>query len=194
VRAGDIYAVAGTGAAAFFGDGHWASRAALDDPAGVAVDSFGNMVIGDPYTQVIQVLAEATGTFYGIAMTAGNLYAVAGTGTAGYSGDDGPATAAEISYPNGIGVDNADNLIIIPDSGNHRIRVVPDTSGTYYGQAMTAGDIYTVAGTGIEGCAGDGDSATAAELTFPVVAASTATGGLVIADGSCDEVIEVTGS
>src|SRR5580658_3835314 len=103
-------------------------------------------------------------------MTAGHLYNVAGTGTAGYSGDGGPATAAEISYPNGIGVDNADNLIIIPDTGNDRIRVVPDTSGTFYGIAMTAGDIYTVAGNGTQGCAGDGGPATAAELGGPVVA------------------------
>jgi trimeric autotransporter adhesin len=165
----------------------------LNFPEGVAVDSFGNVVISDPYTQEIQVLAEATGTFYGVAMTPGNLYTVAGTGTAGYSGDGGPATAAEISYPNGLGVDLADKLIIIPDSGNHRVRVVPDTNGTFYGIAMTAGDIYTVAGDGTEGCAGNGRPATAAELAFPVVATPTATGGLVIADGSCNEIRQVKG-
>jgi trimeric autotransporter adhesin len=165
----------------------------LNFPEGVAVDSFGNVVIGDPYIQVIQVLAEATGTFYGIAMTAGHLYAVAGTGTAGYSGDGGPATAAQINSPNGIGVDNAGNLIIIPDSGNNRIRVVPDTSGTFYGITMTAGHIYTVAGDGTEGCAGDGGPATAAELDFPVVATPTAAGGLAIADGGCNEIRRVTG-
>jgi hypothetical protein len=165
----------------------------LNFPEGVAVDSFGNVVIGDPYIQVIRVLAEATGTFYGIAMTAGHLYAVAGTGTAGYSGDGGPATAAEINSPNGIGVDNVGNLIIIPDTGNDRIRVVPDTSGTFYGIAMTAGDIYTVAGDGTEGCAGDGGPATAAELDSPVVAAPTAAGGLAIADGGCNEIRRVTG-
>jgi trimeric autotransporter adhesin len=165
----------------------------LNFPEGVAVDRFGNVVIGDPNIQVIQVLAEATGTFYGVAMTAGNLYAVAGNGTAGYSGDGGSATAAEINSPNGIAVDTTSNLIIIPDTLNRRIRVVPDTSGTYYGQAMTAGHIYTVAGDGTEGCAGASGPATAAELGWATVAVPTPAGGLVIADGICQDIREVTG-
>ena len=92
-----------------------------------------------------------------------------------------------------MGVDNTGNLIIIPDTDNHRIRVVPDTSGTFYGIAMTAGDIYTVAGDGTEGYAGNGGPATAAELAAPVVAAPTAAGGLVIADGSCNEIRQQPG-
>jgi hypothetical protein len=59
---------------------------------------------------------------------------------------------------------------------------------------MTAGDIYTIAGDGTQGCAGDGDPATAAELGSPVVAAPTPDGGLVIADGACNDIREVTGS
>ena len=50
---------------------------------------------------------------------------------------------------------------MIADAGANRIRVVADSTGTFYGQAMTAGDIYTVAGNGTLGVSGDGGPATA---------------------------------
>jgi hypothetical protein len=59
----------------------------------VAVDGFGNVLIGDTFNTRAWVVAESTGTFYGIPMTAGDIYTVAGDGTAGCAGDGGPATA-----------------------------------------------------------------------------------------------------
>ena len=100
---GDIYTVAGNGHAGDSGDGGPAIDATFDVLRGVSVDPSGNLVIADEYNDKIRVVAERTGTFYGQAMTAGNVYTVAGTGTAGYSGDGGPATAAKLTLPTGDG-------------------------------------------------------------------------------------------
>ena len=144
---GDIYTVAGNGRAGDSGDGGPAIDATFDVLRGVFVDPSGNLVIADEYNDKIRVVAERTGTFYGQAMTAGNVYTVAGTGTAGYSGDGAPATAAKLTLPTATALDGAGNLVIA-DSSNHRIRVVAESTGTFYGRAMTAGDIYTVGGNG----------------------------------------------
>ena len=93
----------------------------------------------------------STGTFYGQAMTAGDIYTVAGDGKHGFSGDGGPATAAELSLPGRRGGWTRAGNLVIADTGNNRIRVVAASTGTFYGQAMTAGDIYTVAGDGSRG-------------------------------------------
>ena len=183
MTAGDIYTVAGNGTAGFFGDGGLATHAELNEPAGVAADGAGNPVIADYQNSRIRVAAASTGTFYGQPMTAGDIYTVAGTGTAGFSGDGGPATSAELNSPFGVATDAAGNLLI-SDTDNQRIRVVAHTTGTFYGQAMTAGDIYTVAGTGTEGFSGDGGPATSAELAFPAGVAADGAGNVLIADGS----------
>jgi len=115
-------------------------------------------------------------------MTAEDIYTVAGNGTFGFSGDGGPATSAELG-PAGTVVDAAGNLVIA-DSVNSRVRVVAETTGTFYGQAMTAGDIYTVAGNGHAGFTGDGGPATRAELYHPVAVAMNAAGNFLIADGN----------
>src|SRR5580700_10039032 len=111
----------GTGPAPL-GDGGRAT-AAFFDACGVAVDPSGNVVLADWQDSRIRVVAAVTGTFYGRAMTAGDIYTVAGTGAPGFSGDGGPATGAEINAPMGMGVDGTGNLVI-PDSGNNRVRVV----------------------------------------------------------------------
>ena len=113
----------------------------------MAVDGAGNLVIADTGNDRVRVVAASTGTFYGQAMTAGDIYTVAGDGHAG-----SPATAARPPAPSshgpdGVAVDGAGNLVIA-DTGNSRVRVVAASTGTFYGQAMTAGDIYTVAGDG----------------------------------------------
>ena len=99
-------------------------------------------------------------------MTAGDIYTIAGNGTAGYTGDGGPATTAELYSPDEVAVDSAGNLVIA-DTNNNRVRVVAASTGTFYGQAMTAGDIYTIAGDGTAGYSGDGGPATTAELNSP---------------------------
>ena len=180
MTAGDIYTVAGDGTAGFAGDGGPATSAELSSPEGVAADAAGNLLIADTFNQRIRVVAASSGTFYGKAMTAGDIYTIAGNGTAGFSGDGGPATSAELNSPQGVAADAAGNLLIA--DGSNRIRVVAASSGTFYGKAMTAGDIYTVAGDGTGGFAGDGGPATSAELNSPQGVAADAAGNLLIAD------------
>ena len=111
------------------------------------MDHAGNLVILDTDNNRVRVVAARSGRFYGQAMTARHIYTVAGDGTFTFSGDGGPATKAGLSFPEGVAVDPAGNLVIA-DTDAHRVRVVATRSGRFYGQAMTAGDIYTVAGDG----------------------------------------------
>ena len=94
----------------------------LNDPLGVAADAAGNAVIADRENNRIRVVAARTGTFYGTHMTAGHIYTIAGNGTAGFAGDGGPATTAEIHFPQGVAAD-AGNVVIF-DNENNRIRIV----------------------------------------------------------------------
>ena len=117
------------------GDGGPAPTAAILFPYGVTADSASNVLISDTGNQRIRVVAAATGTFYGQAMTAGDIYTIAGDGTAG-----SPATAVRPPSPSwptrtGMAVDAAGN-VLIADAGNSRIRVVarPD------GHLLRAGD------------------------------------------------------
>src|SRR5207245_103866 len=90
------------------------------------------------------------------ARTPGDIYTVAGGGGAGL-GDGGPATQSQLSGPADIALDSQGNLVIA-DSGHARMRLVAARAGTFYGRAMTAGDIYTIAGHRgrIEQAAADG--------------------------------------
>ena len=179
MTAGDLYVVAGGGHVGL-GDGGPATRARLNSPMGVAVDGAGNLVVADQGDERIRVVAAGTGTFYGQAMTAGDIYTVAGNGTPGFAGDGGPATAAELNKPTGVAADAVGNLLIC-DQLNNRIRVVAAGTGTFYGQAMTAGDIYTVAGNGRQGTSGDGGPAIKAQVGTPGGATVDAAGNLLIA-------------
>ena len=186
MTAGDIYTVAGTGpgpggACKFSGDGGPATSAQICDAQGIALDAAGNLVFSDSSNNRIRVVAAGTGTFYGQAMTAGDIYTIAGTGTAGFSGDGGPATSAELNMPHGVAVDAAGN-VLISDFRNDRVRVVAAGTGTFYGQSMTAGHIYTIAGTGTAGFSGDGGLATSANLDFPSGVALDAAGNVLISD------------
>jgi len=192
MTAGDIYTVAGNGTAAFSGDGGPAVSAELHGPGGVAVDAAGNLLIADTFNHRIRVVAVRSGTFYGRAMTAGDIYTVAGDGAFGFAGDDGPAVSAELSSPEGVAADAAGNLLIA-DTFNHRIRVAAEATGTFYGQAMTVGDIYTVAGNGTRGFSGDGGPATGAELGFPRGVTADAAGDLLMADFGDNRIRVVSG-
>ncbi len=187
MTAGDIYTVVGSGLVGYGGDGGLATKAKLDSPQDVAFDGSGNMVIADSMNNRVRVVAAKTGTFYGQAMTIRKIYTVAGNGTFGFSGDGGAATAAELKIPDGVVVDGQGN-VVVTDSANDRVRVVAATGGTFYGQSMTAGDIYTVAGNGTIGFSGDGGAATAAELGSPGQTALDGAGNLVIADNVNDRV------
>jgi NHL repeat-containing protein len=89
----------------------------------VAADAAGNLLIADTFNARVRVVAARTGTFYGQAMTAGDIYTVAGNGRVGFSGDGGPATRARLSNPEGVAAGAAGNLLIA-DTGNNRIRKV----------------------------------------------------------------------
>jgi hypothetical protein len=179
MTAGHIYTIAGTGFGGWGGDGGPAIQGLLDDPNSVAVDSAGNVIVADTGNGRIRVIAESTGSYYGVAMTAGDIYTVAGGGESGL-GDGGPATSAELLWPGGVTVDGAGNLVIA-DTDHNLVRVVPVKSGSYYGQKMTADDIYSVAGGGTND-PGDGGRALQGILSFPSDVAVDSAGNLVIAD------------
>jgi len=191
MTAGDIYTIAGNGAAGFSGDGGPATAAGLYKPLRVIVDAAGNLVFCDERDNRIRVVAAATGTFYGQAMTAGDIYTIAGTGKRGTTGDGGPATRAEVGEPAGVTLDNLGNLLIATRNGG-RIRVVAAATGTFYGQAMTAGDIYTIAGGGTGGL-GDGGPATSGLLLQPGEVVVDTAGDVLICDTGDNRVREVFG-
>jgi DNA-binding beta-propeller fold protein YncE len=89
-----------------------------------------------------------------------------------------------------VAVDRSGNLVIA-DYSNARVRVVAAATGTFYGQPMTAGDVYTVAGNGTLGFSGDGGPATRAELNSPAGVAVNSAGNLLIADTDNNRVREV---
>jgi sugar lactone lactonase YvrE len=155
-----ITTVAGTGAAGFFGDGGPAIKAQFNGPTHVAIDGLGNLYVADAGNERIRKI-DITGL----------ITTVAGTGLAGFSGDGGLATNAQLNFPDGIGLDLNGNLYI-GDVQNNRIRKVTAATGI----------ITTVAGNGSTGFSGDGGLATNAELSFPSRPAIDSAGNLYIAD------------
>ncbi len=177
--AGDVYTVAGSadGTPGNTGDLGKGYSSKLDNPVGLAVDSSGNIYIGDYSSNRVRELAAVTHTQWGVKMFQQDIYTVAGPSSSqctpsppscpgGASGDGGPATAARLGGPQQIAIDSWGNLYIA-DSGNDKIREIAAASGTQWGQDMTGGNIYTVAGTGSPGSTVDGVPATASPLDAP---------------------------
>ncbi len=156
--AGIMTTVAGNGNFGYSGDGGPAKRAMLNFPTGVAVDPAGDVYIADQDNHRIRKVTAA-----------GIISTVAGNGTAGFSGDNGQATAAMLYYPSAVALDSNGNLYIA-DSSNARIRKV--TPG---------GIITTVAGGGSG--AGTGGPATSARLLSPVGVTVDGSGNIYIANG-----------
>ena len=163
-----VTTVAGNGDYGFYGDGGPATRAALTEPWGLAVDSDGNLYIADTYNNRIRKVSSGT------------ITTVAGNGTKGYSGDGGPATSASLHFPGGVAVDGAGNLFIA-DTSNGRIREV------------SGGTITTVAGNGADQFSGDGGPATSASLNYPWGVAVDSAGNLYIADSIHNRIRKVSG-
>jgi trimeric autotransporter adhesin len=164
-----INAMAGTGTAGYTGNGAAAASAELNFPAGVALDASGNLYIADANNNVVRKVT-----------TAGTISTIAGNGTAGYTGNGGAATNAELNGPYGVVLDASGNLYIA-DTNNNVIRKV-----------TTAGTISTVAGTGSSGNTGNGGPATSAKLSGPAGIAVDASGNLYIADSGNNVVRKVT--
>jgi streptogramin lyase len=134
-RDGRISTIAGTGEAGWSGDNGPAVSAKLNSPYEVRIDSGGNVFWVERLSHTVRRLDSKTG----VATT------VAGTGVAGFSGDNGPASSARLNDPHSIGFDRAGNLYIA-DVRNHRIRKVD----------LKSGRISTIAGTGERKPAADG--------------------------------------
>lgn len=198
--AGDIYTVAGTGTAGYNGDGVAATNANLYYPYGVATDTDGNLYIADQYDERVRRVACGTG-ISGCVLPSGEtiafIYTIAGDGTAGYSGDSGAATSAELYFPSTVSVANSGDLFI-DDQYNFRIREVSCVTTTSTGGActastgQTAADIYTVVGTGVAGFSGgDGVAATSSTLYYAIGVAVDSAGDLFIADQDNERIREV---
>jgi hypothetical protein len=180
MTAGDIYTIAGNGRSRFAGDGGPAAHAQFSAPADIALGGQGNLVIADAGHNRVRMVAAKTGRFYERSMTAGDVYTIAGNGSAGSGGDGGPAVKAGLHRPTGVGLDAAGNVLIAGSYGE-RIRVLAVKTGRFYGQAMTVGNIYTIAGTGKRGTTGDGGRATRAEVGEPAGITLDNQGNLLIA-------------
>jgi hypothetical protein len=180
MKAGDIYWVAGNDVEGFSGDGGPATKAELNAPDGTAGGPSGSLLVADGGNSRVRVVANKAGTFFGQKMKTGDIYTVAGDGSPTFSGDGGPAIKAGVG-PSDVAADPAGNLLIA-DANNDRVRVVADKSGTFYGQKMTAGDIYTVAGGGTSSL--DGVPATSALLSGPGSLAADGNGDLLLDEGT----------
>lgn len=165
-----ISTVAGNNTSGSSGDNGLATAAQLFQPAGIAVDSSGNIYIADAGNHRVRKVANGTITTY------------AGTGTAGFTGDGKAASSAQLNNPTGVALDSSGNLYIA-DAGNNVIR-----------QVATSGTITTVAGNnGLgPGNTGDGGAATNAQLNNPVAVAVDSAGNLYIADANNNTIRKVS--
>lgn len=141
-----IYTIAGTDFFGYGGDGGPAAEAMLSNPEGAAVDSAGNVYIADSQNNRIRKIDALTG----------NISTVAGTGVAGYSGDDGPALNAQLYFPAIVAVDSK-GAIYVSDENNNVVRRIDPSTGT----------ISTYAGNPHASSLGDGGPATGALLVQP---------------------------
>ncbi|WP_308296979.1 MULTISPECIES: hypothetical protein [unclassified Streptomyces] len=161
--------MAGTGTPGYSGDNGPATGAQLNRPCGVETDGIGNLYITDIDNHRVRKVNPA-----------GLITTVVGTGTAGFSGDNGPATSAQLNHPTEVDVDGAGNLYIC-DRSNHRVRKV-----------SPEGVITTIAGTGVAGYAGDNGPAVNAQLNMPTSVAVDPMGTLYITDQTNHRVRKVS--
>ncbi|MBZ5727085.1 MAG: hypothetical protein LAP87_19060 [Acidobacteriia bacterium] len=162
---GTVETAAGNGAAGNAGDGGKARLAQLNQPTACALDAAGNLFIADTGNHSIRKVTPA-----------GAIGTVAGTGVAGATGDEGPATAALLDAPRGVAADSNGN-IFIADTGNNRIR-----------QVTADGVIHTIAGQDAAGFAGDGGPGLAAQLSGPAGLVLDGAGDLYFADSNNNRV------
>ena len=146
LQTGEAKTVAGTGRKGYSGDGGPAPLAQLNEPYEVRFDKQGNMLFVEMQNHLVRKVDHKTGV----------ISTIAGTGVAGFSGDDGPASKAQMNQPHSIALDDKDRLFIC-DIKNHRIRMVDPQTGI----------ISTFAGTGEKTKTSDGASFDETPLNGP---------------------------
>jgi sugar lactone lactonase YvrE len=146
---------AGTGTPGYTGDNGPATQAEVNRVVGLATDAQGNIYLADQNNNVVRKVD-----------TNGNITTFAGTSVAGYAGDGGPATQAQLNGPLGVCVAPS-GVIYVADQGNHRVRAI-----------STSGVISTFAGTSSTLSTGDGGPATSAGMTIPIRCAVDASGNV----------------
>ncbi len=157
---GVITTFAGDGTLGSGGDGGDAVDAQFNFPRALAFDAQGALYVADLHGHRIRRIDSS-----------GTITTIAGTGTAGFSGDNGPATGAQLDNPNGVAIDSAGS-IFIADANNYRVRKI------------SAGTITTVAGTGDFASLGDGGLATSTRLSNAYGLTVSATGDLFVTDSA----------
>jgi sugar lactone lactonase YvrE len=175
IATGKIQTFAGsaTGVAGATGDGGAATSALLHGPSAVFVDTGNNVFIADTTNSEIREVASVNG----------KIARIAGNGLSGFTGDGGPATAAELSSPLGVFVDGTGN-VVIADTANHFVRQVVAASG----------NIHSIAGNGQLNFAGDGSSALNAALNLPGGVAVDGPRNIFISDTANNVVRKVVAS
>jgi len=160
---GKIDTVAGTGTAGDSGDAGKADSAEINRPHGIYLDALNDLVFADTDNNRIRVVRYSDND---------KIYAYAGTGTEGYSGDTQPAVNATLDHPKGVFVSGID--VYIADTDNHVVRKVTNSTG----------NIDTIAGTGFSGYTGDGGPPTLATLDKPIGVWVDGTGRIVAGDSN----------
>jgi len=167
---GLIVTIAGNGTRGYAGDNGPATSARLNWPHDVAWNAAGEMFIADRSNNRVRKVA-----------TSGVITTVAGTGSAGYNGDEIAAQSAQLAAPYGVAV-QADGTVLIADFDNNRIRAID-----------VAGMIHTVAGTGVATAAGDGGPAIQADVHKPICVVNAHGSGFFVCDYNNNRVRLVDG-
>jgi uncharacterized protein (TIGR03437 family) len=205
VAGGTINTVAGSGTSGYSGDNAAATSAALSRPAGIAIDSSGNLYIADNANHVVRKVSSS-----------GTITTFAGNNQAGYSGDGGQANVAQLQHPNGLAIDSSGNLYIadtdnkvirkiVLSSGiistavgtggtsgvlNHPVAVAVDAAGNLYVAdngnervvKVSGANITVLAGNGTAGFSGDNGPSAAAQVNNPSGVTLDSIGNVYIAD------------
>lgn len=208
IKSQNIYTIAGNGSPATSGDGGPAINAELFQPASIGIDLNNNIYFCEytgpirkinplgvistftplnfPLMQVWNITFDASNNMYCclehqiIKITpSGTTLTIAGTGTAGYSGDGGPAINAKINGAQGLAIDAMGN-IYFADKRNHRIRKID-----------LVGNISTIAGNGGGAYSGDGGQAAMAQIKDPKGLIIDGLGNIYFIDGGNSRVRKI---
>lgn len=172
---GVISTIAGSGTGGYSGDGGQATAANIMNPAGLNLDSAGNVYFGDCNDGRYNVIRKIT-------VSSGVISTVAGTGSAGYNGDNMQATAATLNFPFDVVFDSSDNLYIC-DFLNNRVRKVD----------VLTGMISTIIGDGSASSSGDGELAVSATIHGPVYSRFDSAGNYYVTEHNGHRIRKVTG-